>query len=924
MADALINSPIPSHQSFEMTGEEEFEIEKKPRRNLDSEFVQASACLQHVLQDTGGAPIFEAATATKTTNSSSAAMTFSHSLSKEQKSFSVHLRLRPSTTTTIELINGTTVRAHPPRQGATKDYTFTNILPATTSQFEVYQETAAPMVHGLFNSDASNSSCNKDHNLSQLGSSALLFCYGITNAGKTYTVTGDLNHESKWGVLPRALQDAFHRSQAAKLTLQIAYMEIYNEQVYDLLQPPDKYTRACPQVKIRENHYGMAVCKGLVQMTVESVQHGLALVHSAKSKRQTSSNNLNSGSSRSHCICQLTVMDNESQQQVNMWIVDLAGSERSKRTDAGQARMKEASQINKSLMTLMRCLMALREDSSGNSNKPKERPPYRDSKITHLLMNHLTGPSAGRTTMIVNVHPAECDFEETQHVLQYAAQAKHVVVNANHQHGGDSKKAAVQYGENGRKIVPHGKGTMAKLISKLSPLLSPAARARKRKGDQNGKDAHGKKLKPAAGPTASSATTMAAAAVGKPKNAEPSKEVRRLKMQLSVLQVENQNLKRNNERLSVENESLKDQLEAMEENVRAEVVDEMEAKQIETNEKYESIINELKHNLREHVVSASTTKSTRKMQKDRADEQINDLLDSLAESKEENQRQRIEHDTVIQTLKVNHEQQIEKLQSQIKTLMDAKAKYQLRKNGNIADGDGEPKDADSLSMELRAAQSQIAKLQEENANYKKYMGDGDEDDGDDEEEDDMDDVDGDDDDKEGDDEQASDPECADDDNDQEEEHEAEASFKPDLFSEASFSVNVETEIDLAHENATDFALNAHDASDAADVEVCKPVNEPNETLGVTDDVNEDAATINSPLEPKSSSAHKGRLPLGDVAQNFREAEDSDDEFGPNQWLFPKKGPKKDEQGSFLRPKGRKPKNAEDWDSRRGAWRLSMA
>lgn len=851
-------SPIPTRESSETSDSEAIKSSlvdnSHVRKNLESEFKQVS-----VRTLTEASQIINVSTTMTATNAVPL-----HATSSEARSFSVHLRLRPASTSTLELINSTTIRAHPPRQGTTKDYTFSNILPANTSQFDVYQQTTAPLVQGLFGTNTPNDS---------LGSSALLFCYGITNAGKTYTVTGDLSQESKWGVLPRALQDAFHRAQAANLTLQIGFMEIYNEQVFDLLQPQDKYTRTCPQVKIRENQQGMAVCKGLVQVQVESVDQGLALITSAKAKRQTCSNNLNSGSSRSHCICQLTVLNSDNQQQVSMWIVDLAGSERAKRTDAGQMRLKEASQINKSLMTLMRCLMALRDDPS--SSKPKERPPYRDSKITHLLMNHLTGPSAGRTIMIVNVHPAESDYEETQHVLQYAAQAKYVVVQAN-ANPGNCKRASVQYGENGRRIVPQGQGKMAKLLAKLSPLLSPGARARKRKGEPTAKDIQTKKIKPGSLSVAVESSNKGIAV--------ESKELRRLKMQISVLQVDNQNLKQINAKLLEENDSLKDQLEVMEENIRAEVVEEMESKQAETNGKYESIINGLKHSLRENSVMASTTKSTRKKQLDRAEEEIEDLMERLEVCEADNKRLIVEHNAELETLKVQHHSQLEKLQSQIKTLRET-ISVKDRDDGETGETEG-VKDIKWLSKELQLAQAQILALQEENRSLRQILGDGDEEDSHDS--------------------FVEDESVAEDDSECEDKHV--------LGSEKPLE-----EKNVAAEHTDMEAFDENYVIDLQETKVCS-TRELGIDEGIANEIRYPGDNNTETVEAKGGN--NNRFPFSRVIDNDQD-EAERDSLGPNMLLFPKNGAKKDKDGHFLRPKGRKPKNAEEWDSHRGAWRLSM-
>ena len=99
-----------------------------------------------------------------------------------------------------------------------------------------------------------------------------------------------------------------------------------------------------------------------------------------------------------------------------LWLVDLAGTERSSRTGlaAKTTSAREASHINNSLMTLMRCLQVI-SDNQSKSNAGVV--PFRDSKLTHFLTDHLSGSSNSRTRMIVNVNPAADDYDETQHVL---------------------------------------------------------------------------------------------------------------------------------------------------------------------------------------------------------------------------------------------------------------------------------------------------------------------------------------------------------------------------------------------------------------------------------------------------------------------------------------------------------------------------
>ena len=405
----------------------------------------------------------------------------------------VYLRVRPcsgkedSTIEILENSGGTslpnTIRTHPPVASnaaktdrhpngdthSVKEYGFTSVLGPGTSQSSVFELTAAPLVNGLCRGNS-------------IGKSALLFCYGITNAGKTHTVLGDPRKQESWGLIPRTLSTVMQKVQHTDMEVCLSSFEIYNEHVIDLLpSEKDKHQPFAPHgnsLKIREGHHGRMVIPGLAEYKVDSVKTGLSLIRRAKEARHTAPNHLNRSSSRSHSITQITVrrrklnnaqQENEQQivEEAHLWIVDLAGNERAKRTNAGALRQREATFINKSLMNLMRCLT-------------QTQKPYRDSKLTLLFMHHWCNPS-NTTTMIVNAHGAPADYDETQHVLQYAISSKSVPVVASKAHASKQSKAP-EYDYDGRRKA--GKQlTMvekaAKMIRKLSPKRVMPARKRK-------------------------------------------------------------------------------------------------------------------------------------------------------------------------------------------------------------------------------------------------------------------------------------------------------------------------------------------------------------------------------------------------------------------------------------------------------------
>eukprot|EP00814_Leptocylindrus_danicus_P010070 CAMPEP_0116032760 /NCGR_PEP_ID=MMETSP0321-20121206/18398_1 /TAXON_ID=163516 /ORGANISM="Leptocylindrus danicus var. danicus, Strain B650" /LENGTH=691 /DNA_ID=CAMNT_0003508331 /DNA_START=33 /DNA_END=2109 /DNA_ORIENTATION=- len=304
-----------------------------------------------------------------------------------------------------------------------KEFQFQKVFGPESKQIDVFSETTAPLIDGMF----------------AFNQSALLFAYGITNAGKTYTIGGGRAKED-WGLLPRSLEHIFRKMGGpgdSSFGLNMSYFEIYNEMVYDLVPPVDKSATSFLQRKTNlkvSDRGGHVFVKGLTKHSINSVEHGLQLSRQAMENRQTSSNNLNSVSSRSHCICQLELSNSAlgDEKPCTMWIVDLAGSERSKRTGFGGSskKQREAAQINQSLTTLMRCITQLAGNQRNDGTKVRDNiVPFRDSKLTYLLMNHLSGSDAGRTVMIVNVNPSPTDFDETQHVLSYATVAKDVIIS---------------------------------------------------------------------------------------------------------------------------------------------------------------------------------------------------------------------------------------------------------------------------------------------------------------------------------------------------------------------------------------------------------------------------------------------------------------------------------------------------------------
>ncbi|XP_031336617.1 kinesin-like protein KIF13B isoform X5 [Photinus pyralis] len=264
------------------------------------------------------------------------------------------------------------------------------------------------------------------------GYNACIFAYGQTGSGKSYTMMGAQDNK---GIIPRlcdSLFDLIAKRQNSELSykVEVSYMEIYNEKVHDLLDP--KTTKQ--SLKVREHNVLGPYVDGLSQLAVTSFQDIDNLMAEGNKSRTVAATNMNSESSRSHAVFSViltqTLTDNKSgvsgEKVSRMSLVDLAGSERAVKTGAVGERLKEGSNINKSLTTLGLVISKLADQSLGK-NKDKF-VPYRDSVLTWLLKDNLGGNS--KTVMVATISPAADNYEETLSTLRYADRAKRIVNHA--------------------------------------------------------------------------------------------------------------------------------------------------------------------------------------------------------------------------------------------------------------------------------------------------------------------------------------------------------------------------------------------------------------------------------------------------------------------------------------------------------------
>jgi len=259
--------------------------------------------------------------------------------------------------------------------------------------------------------------------ISQLVQSALdgynvcVFAYGQTGSGKTYTMEGgEISDQEKAGMIPKTIKQIFDVTERLKekgwtYTLQASFLEIYNEEIRDLLATEKnlKY-----EVKMADTKGTDVYVTNLKTENVESESEINSLLKRARKHRAVAETLCNERSSRSHSVFMLKITGSNKVTTESccgtLNLVDLAGSERVKESGSEGQRLTEAQSINKSLSNLGNVIMALAQKNS--------HVPYRNSKLTHLLQSSLGGNS--KTLMFVNLSPKEDSFNETLNSLRFA------------------------------------------------------------------------------------------------------------------------------------------------------------------------------------------------------------------------------------------------------------------------------------------------------------------------------------------------------------------------------------------------------------------------------------------------------------------------------------------------------------------------
>ncbi|KAM4726963.1 kinesin-like protein KIF20A [Anableps anableps] len=394
-------------------------------------------------------------------------------------------------------------------------FSFSKIFGPETTQQQIYEGTMKKMVNDVLK-----------------GENRLLYTYGVTNSGKTYTIQGS-GREA--GLLPRVLVSLFRKLQGrlygamdlkpvmyqdvrqldngeikaeeirrnsllkedenqtsrragtttvwdsgigglsstthtatqledtdsmcldpdslslsgggdleegVQFSIWVAFYEIYNEFLYDLLDAsPSQQPRKRVTLRLSDDKRGNPYVKDLTWIQIRSAEEAWRILKTGRRNQSFASTHLNQNSSRSHSIFSIRVLhvhpeasSGQAMHISELTVCDLAGSERCKQQRNGE-RMKEANNINTSLLTLGRCIAALRHNQN-NKSRPPQVVPFRDSKLTRVLQGFFCG--RGTSCMVVNINPCASIYDETLQALKFSAIATQLV-------HGPSTKTRVAY-----------------------------------------------------------------------------------------------------------------------------------------------------------------------------------------------------------------------------------------------------------------------------------------------------------------------------------------------------------------------------------------------------------------------------------------------------------------------------------------------
>ncbi|XP_040300512.1 kinesin-like protein KIF20A isoform X2 [Herpailurus yagouaroundi] len=258
-----------------------------------------------------------------------------------------------------------------------------------------------------------------------------------------------------------------------RFSIWISFFEIYNELLYDLLEPPSQQ-RKRQTLRLCEDQNGNPYVKDLNWVHVQDAEEAWKLLKVGRKNQSFASTHLNQNSSRSHSIFSIRILHLQGEGDIipkisELSLCDLAGSERCKDQKSGE-RLKEAGNINTSLHTLGRCIAALRQNQQNRSKQ--NLVPFRDSKLTRVFQGFFTG--RGRSCMIVNVNPCASTYDETLHVAKFSAiasQEHSLLASPSLETGVKTDPGLDEDTENEADISMYGKEELLQVVEAMKALL---------------------------------------------------------------------------------------------------------------------------------------------------------------------------------------------------------------------------------------------------------------------------------------------------------------------------------------------------------------------------------------------------------------------------------------------------------------------
>ncbi|GAA5874768.1 hypothetical protein JCM8547_005206 [Rhodosporidiobolus lusitaniae] len=314
------------------------------------------------------------------------------------------------------------------------------------------------------------------------GFDAVVFAYGQTASGKTFTLSGNAANP---GIIPLAVSDIFsyiHDHPEKEFLLRASYLEIYNETLKDLLDPTSG------PVKIRQDEKKRFFVHPLREEVVTSEAQVAALLKRGSENRHVGSTDFNERSSRSHSVFQMTIESRDDPsakssilssasspfeaprtpnapllqsgtdgvvRMSRLSLIDLAGSEQA---TSQLERRSEGAFINRSLLTLEKVIASLTSEA-----KQKPHVPYRDSKLTQILQPSLSGDA--RVAVIATMNPSPVAVEETKSTLKFAQRIKKVVLKAVQHEIVDDKALLIKYRSHIAMLEAQLNSTLANNVS---------------------------------------------------------------------------------------------------------------------------------------------------------------------------------------------------------------------------------------------------------------------------------------------------------------------------------------------------------------------------------------------------------------------------------------------------------------------------